>query len=375
MLLLLVLAIPAQRVLAQTPAASNETCSTAVLVPNLRTETAFESQSAAQQVSAPTLASYDKGYVVSFNSLSNQFTWTKSCSVIVQSVNVAYELTSQAANYTLLISLSPSLTTVTGVSEYPAQIAGSICYTNGGSGSGCPPTNPGWVGPEYYNSGGITQANSDWEIPSVLGANGQICTCGFLQWTGLAGSPGGYNTALAQAGTEIKCNYPCSSSSPNAVYSYWYDFANGTYAILTPCTNDPNIAAGDLMSSDIYDSSGTYHADVFDNTHSVGCDGTPASHYSGWTLGTAYYAEYMGEWNTGLGQLPDFSQFSFTSSEFVVGGTSQYISNSWAYAYIIDETSMANNCDGNSDKYNVCPSGVDSTTGTFSLTYVTGDGT
>ena len=57
MLLLLVLAIPAQRVLAQSPAALNETCPVSLLQPKLRAATAFETQSVAEQVTASTLAS------------------------------------------------------------------------------------------------------------------------------------------------------------------------------------------------------------------------------------------------------------------------------------------------------------------------------
>jgi hypothetical protein len=374
-LLLLVLAIPTQRIIAQTPAASNEPCSMAVLQPNLRAATAFESESTAQQVAASTLASYTNGYNVYFNSLANEFTWTTSCSVIVQNVNVVYDLVSKAANYTLQISLNPSLTAVTGVTESPAQVAsGTICYTSG-SNTGCSQGNSGgWVGPEYHNSTGLQAANGDWDVPSMQGSGGSTCTCTFYEWTGLAANAGGGSRSspgLAQAGTSSGCdNSTCTSS--HYVYQIWYDFPTASSEDIVVCQNDPFLSGGASIGTDIYPGTGNYYyyADAYDFTNSEGCDGTSPDDY----MGTAHYAEFMGEQNTLGGPLPDFGTVSFTLSEYTdLYSNNYYASNNWTFGYIIDDTSSYSYC-GSSENYNVCPSGV-GTDGAFTLTWATSSGT
>jgi hypothetical protein len=328
-----------------------------MLRPNLRDATALESQAAAQQVAASTLALFDKGYNVSFNSLANQFSWNTSCSVTVQSVNVVYDLVSKAANYTLSIGLNPSLTAVTVVTVYPAQVAsGSICLTS----SGCNHVN--WVGPEYYDSAGIAGSGATWSVPSIVGSGGAQCTCQFIEWTGLASQAYGHG-GDAQAGTTSGCYAPCSSY----YYAYWYDFPTTN---LFPCTNDPSLSGGASVGTDVYPGSGYtyYFADVYDYTHSVGCDGQSPQNY----MGKAFYVEFMGEQN--YGPIPQFSTLTFSGADYCDTGCSTYvyITNSWTTAYIIDKTTSHSYC-GLSENYNVCPSGVSS--GSFSLTWATSAGT
>ncbi len=312
------------------------------------------------------MASYSKGYNVSYNSLANQFSWNTSCSVTVLTVSVVYDLESKGANYTLAINLNPSLTAVKGVTEYPAQIASS-CFSSDGS-SGC--NVGGWVGVEYKDSAGMTAATSEWDVPEILGAGGETCTCVFLQWTGLATQAGGgssQDAGLAQAGTEIECtNASCTSSYYD--YEYWYDFPNSD---LVFCDNDSSLTYGDTVETSIYPGSGytNYYADVYDFTHSVGCDGKSPNDY----MGEAYYAEYMGESNSLLGQLIDFSTVSFSSSHYGdLNGDGYYISSSWTNEYLIDQTSSYSYCDADYN-YNVCIGAISS--GSFTLTYETGSGT
>jgi hypothetical protein len=261
--------------------------------------------------------------------------------------------------------MNASLDSVIRVTESPPQAPANICYTS----TGCDTVN--WVGPEYYDSSGITQANSDWQIPSIQGDGGQVCACQFLEWTGLASQAFGAS-GLAQAGTASICWYsPCTSSSDNAYY-LWYDFPS---AGLNNCTSEAagetTVNSGDLISTDIYPANGYYYADAFDSSvgsGGLGCDGQSSYGY----MSTAYYAEYMGEAN--YGPLPDFSTLSFSSSQYY-DGSSHYISNSWTTAYIIDATTTSYTCDGSSEYYNVCPSGVNSGTGSFTETWETSSGT
>jgi hypothetical protein len=357
MLMLLVLAIPAQRIIAQSPAASSETCSTAVLAPKVQAAAAQVSLTAAQQAAASTLAAYESEYSVSYNSFFDRFTWSTSCSVTVQSVNVAYDLSSKAGNYTLQISMNPALTAVIGVTEYPAQTAG-IVYS---------PTenNASWSGPEYYDSHGMEEAESEWTVPTIEGSGGQACLCSILEWTGLAENQyGGPQSSphLAQAGTQTYCDSPCSSTEN---YYLFYDFPDDP---LEPCSS---VSPGDTITTDIYPWDGYAIADSFDWTQnpSEGCYGQSSSGY----LGTPYWAEYMLEKNTNNG-IPQISEVSFTDSFYEDGtGSSYYISNSWNNAYILNDSTSDHTCNGNSVNWNICPSGVSS--GSFSETWLTSSGT
>jgi hypothetical protein len=334
------------------------------LQPEVRAATSFENQSVAQSIAASTLAEYDSGYIVTYNSLFNLLGWTTSCSVYLENVNVVYNLLGKPANYTLQIEMNPSLSAVIGVKEYAAQPSqGVVVY------------DVNWVGPEYYNSSGTWISGADWDVPYVDGPGSGSCNsgCQFAEWVGLSADAGGGSESsphLAQTGTLSGCDSMCDSSS-FYWYNIWYEFLTPTSDSPVPCTSSGGTTAGDPIESDVYTESGYqyYYADSYDETTMQICDGTSPSHM----MGESYYAQYMGEWNEA--GMPEFSTLTFNDGYYQDTNfdNTYYISNSWTNGYVINLTSSYFDCDGDSVNFNVCPSRVSS--GSFSETWDTSQGT
>ncbi len=121
----------------------------------------------------------------------------------------------------------------------------------------------------------------------------------------------------------------------------------------------------------IYPGSGytNYYADVYDFTHSVGCDGKSPNDY----MGEAYYAGTWGNQTVSSVNLSTSARSPFSSSHYGdLNGDGYYISSSWTNEYLIDQTSSYSYCDADYN-YNVCIGAISS--GSFTLTYETGSGT
>ena len=345
------------QVTAQDPSAT--TCSTAQLQAGSQAATSSINETQAKSVAAPTLASDASDYNASFNSVFYRLGWTSTCSVYLENVNVAYDLKQgNVTKYTIEISLNPALSSVLGVTEYPAQFR-----------TGTVVDSFVWVGPEYYDSSGLGMSSAGWEIPSASqGYSGQGCSsnCTFSFWVGQSHNEGGgtYPGVLAQAGTDsnVLCNPNCSSTQ-----DIWYEFLP---AGVVECgfvgTDSVTSTVTHVLSGSNY----VYSAETYDDSTSQACVSSTSSGSN--YMGEAYYAQFMGEAvNDGL---PKFTALDVSSGFYYDTGNNNihWIDNSWAYGYVLDQATSSQSCDGNSVYYNVCPSGVSS--GSFSETWLTSSG-
>jgi hypothetical protein len=367
-LLLLVWGIPVGHILAQSPLdpSSTGTCSNSAITESVQAAIASISQSQARQVAAPGLAAHDSGNSYSFNSIFEQLGYTSTCSVFLENVNVVYDLKGQSGDYTLEVTLNPSLTTVTSITEYNSTYAGTVL------------SSPNWTGPEYHSSSGVASAGASWSEPSVSQASGSQCSfahCDYVFWVGntaaAAGGSGG-SAAIAQTGTDsgIYCTIGCSY-----YYYDWYEFFPSAEV---KCNN---ISVGDSITASV---GGTYNSQISgyeyetvitDNTSDQVCDGNSGDVTP--FMGESYYAQFMGERPTMGGSythLPDFSTLSESGGYYYDGGNTEHtIGGSWTNGYVMELTSTQTSCDGNLEYYNICPSGVSS--GSFTETFDSAGGT
>ena len=137
-------------------------------------------------------------------------------------------------------------------------------------------------------------------------------------------------------------------------------------------TCNVTVAGGDEIFADTQLYSGSeYETYIIDWTTSEGCYGYSFSSF----MGAAHWAQFMGESGGSLPPLPKFSQLSvWTGYYHNNSGTNYLISNNWAYGYVINVTTTAYSCDGINEYFNVCPSGVDGSTGDFTETWETSSG-
>lgn len=257
-----------------------------------------------------------------FESASNSWDIGPSCSITRISVDLEY----QDVNQTLIVSLNPNLTSILGTKYLPnGLVAGPV-------------NNPNWVGYEYHPGPALAQSSMEFYLPSAsAGTVGCSTGCAFFVWNGLTAQSGGGSGSgkgIAQGGSAsfVACNiHGCTST-----YSFFYEFfpAGPNY-----CSASVN--AGDLMDTVVStaNSAGNptnnYNIAVYDDTNGHAC--TPSTK-NGWSIGDAYYSQFMGELPPGTPQqaLPRFSTVDVGPGSYCTTTTScQLIGTNYINYYIM----------------------------------------
>lgn len=272
---------------------------------------------------SPQYQSISQGYVSSFHSIVDIWSYDSNCNATWETLNVVFSLATPTRFVGHLIAAEdPSITKLFNVTlqEGIPQFYSSIANTN-------------YAGYAFTgNSGGtnpVYEASASWTVPTAnLPPNGcSFYHCDIAIWPGLMNDLAG-NNGIVQAGTDsgISCYPGCQTS-----YYGWYNLYPGgsSPGTGTQCPNFP-VNAGDSVFTDIYNhAAGGGSPTVYDimvNDYTTGkiCN-VPNQSFSFQGGGLPYWGGFIGE-RPYYGfpfyyyaRLPNFGSFTMTGSVFYSG--------------------------------------------------------
>ena len=286
-------------------------------------------------------------YVVTYDSIFDNWKFDSSCNVTLESVNVVFQLKdSRGAAGMAVAKEDPTFSVVENVTlqqHNPRAIIGST-----------------WSGYDFYPGPdpGVTpvyESLANWNIPSVsLPFTGACNTdnppggpnCSLAVWPGLTHDQPGTN-GIAQTGTMSTYNNPTSGA--NTAYYLWYEFTlNQTSSVNCYQTG---VGPGDSISAYVlnlgYNGGSTTHWNiaVTDNTisHSCTVSGYHMALSDGFNSGLLpEYSNFIaetpqelvnGQWT--LATVPSFSAFNLGGS-FYHGGTTYGIYQPYSNSYYVN---------------------------------------
>jgi hypothetical protein len=289
---------------------------------------AAAAQSALDRIHAVPLAKDDSGvtalsasYVVTYDSIFDNWKFDSSCNVTLESVNVVFQLKdSRGAEGIAIAKEDPTFSAVENVTlqqHNPRAITNS---TN-------------WSGYDFWapSEAAVYESLADWTIPAVSQPYTGACNttnppggpdCALAVWPGLTNDESGLD-GIAQTGT-MSTYYTNFSGSGNTYY-LWYEFYPQQSSLVN-CLQT-GVHSGDSISAYVLNlgynggSTSSWNLAVTDNTISQSCTVTGYS----FTLtngATPRYGNFIAETpleGSTYATVPSFSAFNWGGSIYYGG--------------------------------------------------------